>query len=758
MPERGPNDPPYAGRTFLADAATGMFVFGAQYLRGMTPPPEDWDGDMAMMREMGFNTIRAWLVWGVLEPRKGRVDLASLDKFLDLAGKHDLKTGFLFHLRGAPEWAVRAHRDYWYVDKRGRRFEPVTRNNTPSGGWPGLCPDHAEVREMEETFISTVAAHVGDRPELTFWEPMNEPHSWVDLEESPPLCFCYCPATRAAFQAWLREKYGDLDALCDAWGRRMGEWEEARPPTWKFFGADWVDWRTFAAESIAGHVARRAETIRARSSRPVIAHAWGGGCASCGQLGAMAFDDWKNAQPVEKWGYSGFPNTPEATLMVGFGTDVTRGAARGKEFWQAELGAGDSGHGFTKLGRVPPEWLAMWTWESLRHGAKGVLYWSFRKETQGSEFGVEGFVDAARRPMDTGRAARRIARVLDRNASLFHAAQPEPAQAALLFSYQSYMADWAQHRDNLLSVDAGAGYYRIFWENDIPVDFVHDEFATAEQLRKYRLVVLPAPVALHGRVRPLLKQYAANGGTLLSDPFMCALDEKTRMDSEIPGGGFDAVFGCHMVRVRNADKDVVDIQWRQRTMRLRHSKFQEWYELREGAEALAAYADGKPAIVANRFGEGAAILAGVNLGMTESQRLTIGDDFARDGGGEAQSSGRAIVLDIARDAGVNPPLATPPDVRAGLLHAPGDRTILIAINTTDGARSGTIRFTQLRPVGAEDILDGEELRPAADGLELTFRPYQTRVVLLRTRSLTAGTAPGARRASATSRRRRGSTG
>lgn len=249
------------------------FVFGSQYLRGLTPARGDWDRDMANMRKAGFNTIRAWLVWGVLEPKPGELDTAYLDELLDTAARHDLQVGMLFHLHGCPEWAIREYPGCWYVDIHGRPFESSQRANTPSGGWPGLCPDHGEVQGLEASFIERVVTHVGQHPALAFWEPINEPHMWVDLAESPPGTFCYCPATRARFRGWLRDRYGDLQTLGEAWGRRFGDWDEVRPPTWVFGFSDWVDWRTFTAENIAGLVARRSAVIRQHDTAPVIAHA-----------------------------------------------------------------------------------------------------------------------------------------------------------------------------------------------------------------------------------------------------------------------------------------------------------------------------------------------------------------------------------------------------------------------------------------------------------------------------------------------------
>ena len=83
-----------------------MFVFGAQYLRGETPERKDWDRDMAAMAQMGFNTIRAWLVWGTLEPVECNIDWDYIDTFADLVEKHSLRCGYLFHMHDIEDLEV----------------------------------------------------------------------------------------------------------------------------------------------------------------------------------------------------------------------------------------------------------------------------------------------------------------------------------------------------------------------------------------------------------------------------------------------------------------------------------------------------------------------------------------------------------------------------------------------------------------------------------------------------------------------------
>ncbi len=706
---------------------TGKFVFGSQYLRGMTPFREDWRKDMAAMGGLGFNTIRAWLVWGVLEPQEGQVDVGQIRDFLDLAHEHNLKVGLLFHLYGCPEWAIRKYRRYWYVDGKGRRFEPAARPNTPSGGWPGLCFDHLEVQKLETAFIQSVAHAVGDHPALSFWEPVNEPHQWIDLAQSPPGVFCYCRGTRAVFVRWLQEKYGTLENLNRAWGRRLGQWDEARPPTWRFGFSDWCDWRTFTAENIAAMVRRRTEIIRACSKRPVIAHAWGGSCITCTELGSMAFDDWKNSQGLDGWGDSAFPQSPSSTVLVGLGTAATRSAAEGRPFWQAELGVADYHAGLSRSGRLPAKWLEMWSWESIRQGAKGLLYWQFRKERQGLESGAYGLTGYGGGMTDNARAVERIGKVLTENSALFSQARLPPARVAILFSYQSYMMEWSQFRNCRMSVDSLAGYYRMLWEKSIPADILHEERITAENLGGYRMLILPMPVALAKEARDAIKKFIEDGGTVLSDPYLCAYDPTKTLDTVVPGDGFSEIFGCRELDIAQAGKNSVGLEWAGGSGTVERSHFQAFWEPSAGSEILARYSDKRPAIIANRWGRGRAVISGLNLGMAHAPQEGLGDDVIRKGAVVAGSCAKQIVLAVASQAGVTAPLSAPDGIVATLLKSPEGEAVLIAINTTPESCSGEIRLEGEVYSSCIDLMDGNRQQFKDCILSMELDSYQTRI-------------------------------
>lgn len=704
------------------------FIYGSQYLRGMTPPRKDWASDMANMKKLHFNIIRAWLVWGVLEPEEGKIDFDYIDEFLDLAGPNDLKVILLFHMHGCPEWAIKKYPEFWYVNEKGEKFEPCPRSNTPSGGWPGLCPDNKKVQELEANFISRIVRHVADRKEVIYWEPVNEPHMWVDISRSPVGTYCCCEASRSAFREWLKRKYKDLSKLENAWGRRLDCWESVRPPTWKFGFSDWSDWRTFSAENIAQLVSRRAEIIRQNTSTAVIAHAWGGGSILCPELGSMAFDDWKNAKDLKIWGCSAFPSSAEQLPNIGLSMDATRSAAAGKEFWQAELGTGDLGGGLHRTGRTTPETFALWCWEAVAHGISGLMFWQYRKEANGAEMGCYGLTDYAGRSTDVGEMAGLIGKTLSEHGRLFKKAKPLPADTAIIFSYQSYITEWSQFRNCNMSCDSMSGYYRFFWERNIPVDIIHEEEMSSGKLSKYKLIVLPMPLALPEGAGNILTQYVKEGGTVFSDPYLCFFTPGKSMSAEVPGQGMSDLFGCREEDVSTKNKNVELILRNGEKIPLQGTHFKAKWTVLEGASAIAKYPDGTSAIVSKNFGKGKAIISGVNLGLANSLKTAIGDDILREKSMHTDRNADRLLQEIINPA---PAVEAPSGVRVHIMQTPENKIILIALNMKQEKVSGKINLTGLKKNGKySSLISGEKGIFEHSELQADFRPHEAKVMIL----------------------------
>lgn len=704
-----------------------MFVFGTQYLRGASPERDQWDRDLYRIRESGFNTVRAWLVWNAIERKEGELDYEYLSTFLETAAKNDLEVGLLFHLHACPEWAVKKYSKYFYEDSQQIPFQPAVRPNTPGGGWPGLCYDHGEVRELERRFIEGVIKETKKHDCVSFYEPMNEPHQWVELKQTPVGIFCYCDASVARFREWLREKYGDIKTLNEAWGHFYNDFDEVRPPRWTSSYADYADFRLFNMDNVKREIQYRSEIIRANDCKPVIAHAWGGGAVTCPKLGSMAFDDWKNAEVFDKWGYSAFPQNAIDCAALGLGCDATRGAAGGKDYWQSELTAGLRGVGLDVKGRVDTNTFTKFCLESIRHGAKGLLFWQYRKERFGQEWGGFALTDYDGGPTNLSLRAGEICRAVCANEDYFCKGKQKDAEVAMVFSIRSYLAAWSSNdrKDNKFAVDSISGYYKMLWEENIPVDIIHEDFPV--DLSRYKLIILPSPYAISPAFSNRLREYVRAGGTILSDPFYGAFEGDFKLSYQVPGHGFDEIFGCRELDM--TQRESVRVKIGQEVYNLHGTKQFELFRDVQG-EILYETDEGEPILLSHVYGKGRALLAATNLGLSYSSRALIGDDFVSTDSANGSKIAKKIILDLVQEIGVVTNPCSAKGVRVSVLQAAdGKSSLAILLNFCGERVEGNVAMEQpcssCRTVLGETVCRGE-----TDGFSFVLEANASAIVVL----------------------------
>ena len=183
-------------------------------------PEQTWVEDVALMRGAGVNLVSVGIFsWALLEPAPGAYDFGWLDRVLDLL--HD---GGIARRPG--------HRHRQPAAVAGRRHpETLPRRPRRHTLWPGgrqaYCPSSPVFRERALALASRAGQRYADHPAVVMWHVSNE----LGCHN----VHCYCDVSAEAFRGWLRERYGDLDALNDAWGtafwsQRYGDWAEVIPP------------------------------------------------------------------------------------------------------------------------------------------------------------------------------------------------------------------------------------------------------------------------------------------------------------------------------------------------------------------------------------------------------------------------------------------------------------------------------------------------------------------------------------------------
>ena len=82
---------------------------------------------------------------------------------------------------------------------------------------------------------------------------------------------------------------------------------------------------------------------------------------------------------------------------------------------------------------------------------------------------------------------------------------------------------------------AVAGYHRMFFERNIPVDIPSARELSAESLRRYKLVIVPYPILLTAQMASALEQYAKAGGRLFVEARPGWQDERGHAEPYVPG-------------------------------------------------------------------------------------------------------------------------------------------------------------------------------------------------------------------------------
>jgi beta-galactosidase len=612
--------------------------------------PERWGKDLDQIKAVGFNTVKCWVDWGTAEPQPGKFDFQNLDLLMRLAQERGLRVVVQIYLDSAPDWVGERYPDGRFVDRSGAVIA--------SQAAPGFCIDHAGVRAEIVKFLEALSREANQFSALYGWDVWSEPHviNWADFPYLYNAEFCFCPSSQARFREWLTKKYGTLEALNAAWYRRFERWERVEPPRASTILSytDYLDWRAFIDDKLAGDLRTRVEAIRsADHAHAITSHAAVPALFTSPTDGFGEPDDFKMSESADFFGTSLYPKHSESLRpwsyqMLAAGLDFTRSAGHsfGKGFWIGELQAGQGVTGMRIAEPVDSHDEEFWMWKVLSHGAREIAIYAWYPMNSGFESNGYGLIDLDGTLTPRARAAGKVAQEIAQNGGLL-ATEPARAQVAVLFNRLSYMVGGSEPSRSKLgnaTRDSLEGLHRAFLEQQIPVDFVHPMDVVHDKLSQYKILFLPFPVMLSKNVAEGVVRFIQNGGTVVAEARLAWNDERGFSSDEVPGMGLATVFGAREMIIRPVEKPEIVPEpnaplpgWATGT-HVTAEAFEEELEPLPGARVLARFADGAPAIVENTYGKGKAILVGSFLAMA----------FER----QHNDAAKQVFLAFARAAGV----------------------------------------------------------------------------------------------------------
>ena len=508
-----------------------MIFFGGDYNPEQWPE-KVWAEDVELMRAARVNLVTVGVfAWSALQPAPDEFAFGRLDRILDLLGGAGIGVCLATPTASPPPWFTRLHPDAMPVTAAGVRLSHGSRDT--------YCVNAPAYRAASLRIARKLAARYASHEAVRMWHVHNEYGTT-----------CFCDHCAAAFRGWLADRYGDLGALNEAWctefwSQRYGDFAEVLPPRATQYlhnPAQLLDYRRFFSDALLGHYREQRDALRV-SPAPVTTNFVLGGW--------VPVDHARWAREVDVVAVDDYPSSMDERA---FSADRARGwaIAAGRRQWMVMEHAPEAGAGPTAR-------------TYLERGAAGIMYFQWRAGPGGAEQWHPAMTQIL--PAITALGAQ----LSDREPVSVR------AEHALLYDEQTMWA-WQSPHLPAWRIDYEATVRRWHAAIGPPVDVLP---VTAD-LSRYTLVVAPLLYLMSAATHAALREFAANGGTLVLTYASGLVDEVSRTTP----GSLDDLIGVRVLRPAVAGTRWID-------------------DLEPaGAVVLLRTADGRPAITEYRYGAG----------------------------------------------------------------------------------------------------------------------------------------------------------
>lgn len=643
--------------------------------------PEAWpaelvDEDIRLMLEAGLNVARIGeFAWSSMEPEEGRYAFDWLHGVVDQLGAAGIAVILGTPTATPPAWLAERYPEILAVDDAGARAQHGSRRH--------VCPNSPVYREH----CARIAARMGDEfgrdSRVIGWQIDNEVHPWKGRG-------CFCPVCVEGFRKRLRDKFGSLHALNEAWCARLwsqtySSFEQVPAPRTDIWHhpALLTEWMLFQGDSQVAYVAAQAAVLRERVDQPI-------GTDMMPTNGVNYRDMHRTLDLVQYNHYDSMDTLWRQVFWMDFARPV-----KPRPWWNTETATCWNGSTAAN-GYKDPGFCRANSWLPVALGAEANLYWLWRAHRAGQELMHGAVVSSCGRPLHMFAEVREIADGFAAAGEFLRETRPADPGLAVHFSGHAWwlfefqpMVNGFRYIDALLT-----RFYRPLMETHLRADVIDP----AAPLDPYKLVCSPFLPALdEAGARERLRAWIEAGGVWVAGPLTDVRDLDAGKYTQAPFGCLEDWAGVHCVASVPGDP---------RDFALRWSDGQEgsgslWYDGLDprAAQPLATYDEGPfrslAAVTETRIGKGRLVLLGT---------LPSAGDLA------------ALLLRLAREAGVTPAAQASPNILAVPREGPGGRG-MVAVEFEN--RPGVLTL----PEPATDLLSGTELHG-----EVRLTPYQALVL------------------------------
>lgn len=573
-------------------------IFGACYY------PEHWERSQwaehgRLMREAGFNTVRMGdFAWSILEPEEGRFDFSLLDDAIELLAGEGIRTILCTPTAAPPKWLVNKY-DILQRDRYGHKENWGARREG--------CANNEDYRRKSVIIAGKMAEHFGNNPHVIAWQIDNE----FGCHNSAR---CYCENCRQAFGRWLKNRYGTIEKLNEAWGTTFwsltydsfediilpvyNSCEPENAQSWSHNPSLDLDYRRFASDSWVDYQRLQIDAIRKYTDKPVT-HNFMGHASDLDYYKLaedLDFVEWDN-YPENQWGSSEYE-------YVSMANEIMRGV-KNRNFIVAEQQSGPCG--WDIMGEAPePGQLRLWTYQALAHGGEGILYFRFKALHYGMEQYWYGILDHDGIPRRRYYEIQQTGQELKKLEPYIKGAKNK-YDALIVKTYDNVWAHQIKrHGEKFHYNDLLYGYYRANAALNI------NTAVSVGAYEDYKVVYMPAYNIVHPEELEKITAYVRRGGTLVLTFRSGTRDTCNKLFTTTLPCAFASLAGIEV-------EEFTPLRRPAHITGMVDSKAQVWCDIIRPltAEVLCTYTDryfqGRAAVTVNRFGEGRVYYVGCDL-------------------------------------------------------------------------------------------------------------------------------------------------
>ena len=495
-------------------------LYGAAYYDEYMPY-DRLQQDVAMMKKAGINTVRiAESTWSTCEPQEGVFDFSHVERVMDAMEEAGINVIIGTPTYAIPTWMVKSHPDVMAETVKGRGIY---------GARQIMDITHPVYRFYAERVIRKLMECTVHRKCVIGFQVDNETKYYGTAGKN----------VQEKFVKYLRKKFNnDLDAMnyefgLDYWSNRINAWEDFPDVRGTINGSLGAEFEKFQRTLVDEFLSWQADIVNEyRREDQFITHNFDFEWRGYSYGVQPDVNHYHAAKALTIAGTDIYhPTQDDLTgAEIAFGGDMTRSLKR-DNYLVLETEA----QGY-------PGWtpykgqLRLQAYSHLASGANSVMYWHWHSIHNSFETYWKGLLSHDMQENAPYREACIIGNEFFRLGS--HLVNlKKKNDVAILVSNEALTALKWFGIEATAAGDNGIGYndvvrwlYDALFKMNIECDFVWPE---SDNLDQYKAIFVPALYAAPDELLEKLKQYTANGGTLVATFKTAFANENVKVSHEM---------------------------------------------------------------------------------------------------------------------------------------------------------------------------------------------------------------------------------